>query len=218
MATQNTCFGIYNYSVPLSLYGAGAETSLYAPTAANQAPSLPSPLFPLSTAALPVVLWIGPGADITGGELDGHAFEVKITGKITAPAAGCTFIMNLYQVTRSVVTSLVNSTTYATLVTTPPSGTGINEIATGASGGAISASVSTNFVFSVPLIWDSTAKKLSFTSLPMLYQAGATITATVSTASTTVSAFTDLNFFPTFNFTTGVPTSLVLSEFVLNRL
>jgi hypothetical protein len=217
MATQNTVFGIYNYPVPLSLYGAGAETSLYAPTAANQFPSLPSPLFPLSTATYPVVLWIGPGNDITGGELDGHPFDLKIAGKITAPAAGCTLIMNVYQATRAVLTSLVNSTTYATLTTQPPSGTGINEIATGASGGALTANVSTNFVFTIPLIWDSTSTKLCFTDLAMLYQKGVSIVATNNTAATTVSSFTDLNFFPTFNFTTAVPTSLTITEFVINR-
>ena len=217
MARQDTFNGIQNYPVPLSQYTGLTETALLAPSAYGYYPGYPSPTFPLGTATYPVVMWQGLDADANGGELDGHPFEVKISGKVTGASGTCTMLIKLYQATNAVLTSGVSSSTYATLLTHGPSGTGITALV-GSSAVTLSSSVSTNFSLSVPLIWDSTSAKLTFAGAPSYYALGATATPTVSNASVSSLGMTDLNFFPTFTWGTTIATSLTLSEFVINRL
>jgi hypothetical protein len=213
---QDTVVGFQNYTVPLASYAGITETALLAPFASGYYPSLPSPEFPLSTATYPVVMYVSVPPDVAGGELDGHAFEVMIAGTVTG-ASTCTFDLKLWQATNAVLQSGITSTTYATLLTHPPSGTGITGVV-GSSAVTLSSTVKTNFRLVAPLIWDSTSKQLNFAGAPVFYAIGATATPTVTNASITGLGQTDLNFFPTFTWGTAFGGSLVLSEFGINRL
>lgn len=218
MARQDSVVGIYNYPVPLSQYSGLTETALLAPNASGYYPGFPSPTFPLGTSTYPVVLWQGVSPDIAGGEFDGHAFEVKLTGTATGPSGTSTLTIKLYQATNAVLTSGITSTTYAQLLTHGPSGTGIAQVA---SAGAITltTSVSTNFTFSAQFVWDSASSKLNLANTPSAWASGATLTgAAGSTTSATSIGVSDLNFFPTFTWATTIGTSLNLKEFVINRL
>ena len=216
MARQDTVVGFYNYPVPLSSYASITETALLAPFASGYYPGLPSPEFPLSTATYPVVMYVSVPPDVSGGELDGHPFEVVIAGTVTG-AATCTFDLKLWQASNAVLQSGITSTTYATLLTHPPSGTGINGLV-GSSAITVSSSAKTNFRMVAPLIWDSTSKQLNFANAPVLYGIGATASPTVTNATLASIGQTDLNFFPTFTWGTAFGGSLVLTEFVINRL
>jgi hypothetical protein len=213
---QDSVVGFQNYTVPLSSYAGITETALLVPFSSGYYPGLPSPEFPLSTATYPVVMYVSVPPDVSGGELDGHAFEVKITGTVTG-AATCTFDLKLWQATNAVLQSGITSATYATLLTHPPSGTGIAGLV-GSSAVTLSSSVKTNFSLKAPLIWDSTSKQLNFAGAPEFYAIGATATPTVTNASLTSIGQTDLNFFPTFTWGTAFGGSLILSEFVINRI
>ena len=217
MANQNTVAGIYNYPVTLSQYAAGTELALLAPLATGVYPSLPSPSIPLSTSTYPVVLWQGVSPDIAGGEFDGHPFQVSISGTITGPSGTSTATIKLYQASNAVLTSGFTSSTYAQLLTAPPSGTGISGTS---SAGAITvtSSVKTNFSFQANYMWDSVSQTLCAFGVPVAYAIGATLTGAITTAKTTSVGVSDLNFFPTLTFATTVPASVVVKEFVINRL
>jgi hypothetical protein len=216
MARQDTVAGIYNYPVPLTSYASITETVLLAPFSTGYYPGYPSPSTPLSTSTYPVVLPVGIAPDVAGGEFDGHAFEVKLTGTVTG-ASTCTFLIKLYQVTNAVLTSGTTSATYATLLTHPPSGTGIRALV-GSSAVTLSSTVKTNFSLVAPFIWDSVSGQLNFSNAPVFYEIGATATPTVTNASTSSIGASDLNFLPSFTWGTAFGGSLVLSEFVINRL
>ena len=221
MARQDTVIGLYNYAVKTADYAGITESALQAPSASGVYPSFPSPAFPLSNQVIsgttyPVVLWQGVPPDVAGGEFDGHPFEVKICGTATG-AATCTLAIKLYQASQSVLTSGITSTTYATLTSHGPSGTGINQIVS-SSAIALGSTAKVNFQMSVPLIWDSTSKTLTWAAAPTAYSIGASLTATTGTVSSTSVAQTDLNFFPTFTWGTAFGGSLVLTEFVINRM
>jgi hypothetical protein len=132
-------------------------------------------------------------------------------------ASTCTFLIKLYQVTNAVLTSGVTSATYATLLTHGPSGTGITALVS-SSAVTLSSTVKTNFTLTAPLIWDSTSSQLNFAAAPVFYEIGATATPTVSNASVGSVGSSDLNFIPSFTWGTAFGGSLVLKEFVINRL
>lgn len=216
MARQDTVSGFQNYQVPLTQYTGLTETALLAPNASGVYAGFPSPTIPISTSTYPTLLWAGVAPDIAGSEFDGHPFEVKIAGKVSGVSGTNTLTLKLWQAAQSVLLSGPSSTTYGGLTTHPPSGTGINSIAAGAAI-TLTSSVVTNFVFNVPLIWDSVSQKLNIAAAPSLYAIGATVTVT-PTASTSSVAITDLNFFPTFTFGTAQSASILLTELSINRL
>jgi hypothetical protein len=218
MSRQDTVVGIYNYPVPLSQYSGLTETALLAPNTSGYYPGFPSPTFPLGTSTNPVVLWQGVSPDIAGGEFDGHAFEVKITGTATGPAGTSTLLMNLYQATNAVLTSGATSTTYAQLLTHPPSGTGISKLSGTSTVITLTSAATANFTFSSQFIWDSASGKLNAANVPVAYANGATMTGAISTASVSSVGASDLNFFPTFTWATTIGASLTLKEFAINRL
>ena len=215
MARQDTVAGFQNYSLTpsLTLYTAGSEQVLYAPLAT--APGFPSPIFPLSTATYPVALYVTPSPDIAGGELDGHPFEVKLALKVTT-AASASITLNMYQVTNAVLTSGVTSTTYASLVQATPSVSGLTKLVTGTST-AINTTSGT-IVFSQQYTWDSVSKLLAIATPATTYQKGVAISNTQSAATVASLAAIDLNFIPTFTFTTALPTVVTVTEFSINRV
>jgi len=221
MARQDTVVGLYNYTVKTADYAAITESALQAPSASSVYPGYPSPAIPLSNQVVsgttyPTVLWQGVPPDVAGGEFDGHPFEVKICGTATG-AATCTLTVKLYQAAYSVLSSSITGTTYATLTSHGPSGTGINQIVS-TSSIALGSTAKTNFVLTAPLVWDSTSKTLNWASAPSAYAIGASLTATTGTASSTSITSSDLNFFPTFTWGTAFGGSLVITEFVINKL
>jgi hypothetical protein len=216
MANQNTVGGFENYPLPLSLYTAGSENVLFAPTASGVYTSLPSPLFPLSTSANPVALYAAPSPDISGSVYDGHPFEIKLAIKFTTTGT-CSIKVNLYQVTNAVLTSGLTSTTYATLTQASPSGTGINELIAGTSTAA--NTTSGTIIYSGQYIWDSVGKILGIANVGTTFQKGVSITTTQqSSGAVTVSNFTDLNFIPSFTFATNLPSVFTITEFSINRV
>ena len=214
MARQDTVASLpQNYSVPLSLYTAGSENVLFAPLASS--PGFQSPLFPLSTSTYPVAAYLAPSPDISGGELDGHPFEIKLAAKFTTTGT-CSILVNMYQVSGSVLTSGTTSTTYATLTQASPSGTGITKLVTGTS--TAGNSTSGTIVFSQQYTWDSVSKLLAIATPATTYQKGVAISNTQSAATVASLAFTDLNFIPSFTFATNLPSVFTITEFSLNRI
>ena len=215
MARNDTSYGVQNYVVTPSQYTAGQELVLFAPLAAGVNPGFPSPLFPLSTVANPVAVYIAPSPDIAGSVLDGHPFEVKFAAKFTT-AASASITLNMYQVSGSVLTSGITSTTYGTLVQNGPSGTGITKLVTGTSTAA--NTTSGTITFTQQYAWDSVSKLLAINSAAVTYQKGVAISNTQSAATVASLAFTDLNFIPTFTFTTALPTVFTATEFTIVRI
>lgn len=213
MARVDTSAGFQNYSLPTSLYTAGSENVLFAPT--TNAPGFPSPLFPLSTSTYPIALFVAPSPDIAGSVYDGHPFSIRIAAKFTT-AANCSILMNLYQVTNSVLTSGSTSTTYGTLTQASPSGTGITKLVTGTSTAA--NTTSGTIVYEGQYMWDSVSKLLGISNVGTTYQKGVSITTTQSAATVASLNFNDLNFIPSFTFTTNLPTSFVITEFSIDRI
>lgn len=212
---NDSSYGIQNYVVTPSQYTAGSEQVLYAPLAAGVNPNFPSPLFPLSTSTYPIAVYIAPSPDIAGSVLDGHAFEVKFAAKFTT-AASASVTLNMYQVTNAVLTSGITSTTYAGLVQASPSVTGLTKLVTGTSTAA--NTTSGTITFSQQYAWDSVSKLLAINGTAITYQKGVAITNTQSAATVASLAFTDLNFIPTFTFTTALPTVVVITEFAIVRI
>jgi len=215
MARNDTSYGINNYVVTPSQYTAGSEQVLYAPLAAGVNPNFPSPLFPLSTSTYPVAVYIAPSPDIAGSVFDGHPFEVKFAAKFTT-AASASITLNMYQVTNSVLTSGITSTTYGTLTQASPSGTGITKLVTGTSTAA--NTTSGTLTFSQQYAWDSVSKLLAINTTAVTYQKGVSISNTQSAATVASLAAIDLNFIPTFTFTTALPTVFTITEFNIIRI
>jgi len=214
MARQDTVNGLpQNYALPLSLYTAGSENVLFAPLVSS--PGFQSPLFPLSTSTYPIAAYLAPSPDIAGGELDGHSFEIKLAVKFTT-AASASITLNMYQVTNAVLTSGFTSATYAGLTQASPSVTGLTKLVTGTSTAA--NTTSGTIVFSQQYTWDSVSKLLAIATPATTYQKGVAISNTQSAATVASLGFTDLNFVPSFTFTTALPTVLTISEFSLNRV
>lgn len=211
---QDTVAGLpQTYAPPLSLYTAGSENVLFAPIVSS--PGFQSPLFPLSTATYPIAAYLAPSPDIAGGELDGHPFELKLAVKFTTTGT-CSILLNMYQVSGSVLTSGTTSTTYATLTQASPSGTGITKLVTGTSTAA--NTTSGTIIFSQQYSWDSVSKLLAIAGLSTTYQKGVAISNTQSAATVASLAFTDLNFIPSFTFATNLPSVLTITEFSFNRI
>ena len=215
MARQDTSFGFQNYPLPLSLYTAGSENVLFAPTAAGVYPSLPSPAIPLSTTTYPVAFYVAPSPDIAGGDLDGHPFEVKLAMKFTT-AATCSILVDMYQVTNSVLTAGASNASYTALTQASPSGTGITKLVTGTSTAA--NTTSGTIVFNQQYTWDSVSKLLAIATPATTYQKGVAITNTQSAATVASLGFTDLNFIPSFTVATNLPTVFTITEFSINRV
>lgn len=215
MARNETSFGLQNYVVTPSQYTAGSEQVLYSPLASGVNPNFPSPLFPLSTSGTPIAVYIAPSPDIAGSVLDGHPFQISLAAKFTT-AASASITLNMYQVTSAVLTAGSTNASYTALTQASPSGTGITKLVTGTSTAA--NTTSGTILFTQQYNWDSASKLLAINSLAVTYQKGVAITNTQSAATVASLNFVDLNFIPSFTFTTALPTVFVVTEFVLNRI
>jgi hypothetical protein len=215
MSRQDTVAGFQNYPLPLSLYTAGSENVLFAPTASGTYSTLPSPLLPLSTTTYPIALFLAPSPDISGSVYDGHPFEVKFAIKFTT-AGTCSILFNLYQVTNAVLTAGATNASYTALTQASPSGTGITKLVTGTSTAA--NTTSGTITFSQQYSWDSVGKLLGINSAAVTYQKGVAISNTQSAATVGSLAQVDLNFIPSFTFATNLPTVFTLTEASINRI
>ena len=213
MARQDTVVGFQNYPLPVTSYVAGTEQALLAPIASGVYPGLPSPVFPLSTATYPDVLYVAPGADIAGSVYDGHPFVIKIAAKFTT-TANCSILLNLYQATNAVLGGGPSSSAYS--VVTALTGTGVTKLVTGTSTAA--NTTSGTILFSGSYMWDATSGLLGITDVATTYQKGVSISTTQSAATVASLAFKDLNFYPSFTFATSVPSVFTITEFVIDRL
>ena len=211
----DSSYGFQNFVVTPSQYTAGSEQVLYAPLASGVTPGFPSPVFPLSTATNPTAVYVTPSPDIAGSVFDGHSFEIRLAAKFTT-AAACSILVNMYQVTNAVLTAGTSSTLYKTLTQASPSGTGITKLVTGTSTAA--NTTSGTLTFTQQYTWDSVSQLLGINNPAITYQKGVAVSNTQSAATVASLAFTDLNFIPTFTFTTALPTVFQVTEFVLNRV
>jgi len=225
MANQNTVVGFQNFPITPSQYTAGTASAVLVPNASGVYPGLPSPEFPLSTTTFPSVLTVSVPPElntaasnaVTGATsaFDGHPFEVRASVKITAPAGNTSMLLNLYQATNAVLSGGPSSSAYS--VVTALAGTGVSKLITGTST-AVGASTSAVFTMQAQYIWDSVSKTLNVVGAPIEWMAGTTISTTATTTSVTGLTVADLNFYLGVTFTTTLPTSCTLTEFVINRI
>jgi hypothetical protein len=215
MANQNTVAGIYNYPAQ-QLASTTNEVALLVPSASGVYPSLPSPLFPLSTTTYPALLYVTVPQDIASSFLDGHPFEIKIAGKLTTTATS-NFLMNLYQVTNAAVAVGPAGTGYPAGLTNGPNGTGVTKLTTGTATAVGTGGASVSFTYSQQYTWDSVSKLLVATNAATMFQKGASVSVTQSAATVSSLGIIDLNFFPTFTFSGSNSPTLTLTEFVINR-
>ncbi len=188
MANVNTFSNYQNFTQGISTT---SETVLLVPAAAGTYPGFPSPAQAASTA-----LYLQPPPDITGSELDGHPFRVRIAGVVTN-GASTSLTVKLYLGTS---TTIASNTTVVSF--------------------AQSAATTANFPFIVEakVIWDSTSTKLWGTSNSLfngVYTAESTTSFTVGTVATQGA----LQFLPSFTFSTAnASNSLLIREFSLERV
>lgn len=209
MANVNTFAGVYN--VPTQLITTGTATALLVPASGYS--SYPSPLFPAASG-----LSIAPPSDVTGGDLDGHAFKVRVSGIYNTGTAS-TFLLSLAQVSSANV-GVIGAAGGVT--STGVLGTGATVIGAGTVGTSVTGAGS--FSLEATLIWDSVSKQLSGTfggSGSFVNASGAATTFTPITVSTRVASlnFVDINFLTTFTFgSSNAANSVTVKEFVLDRL
>jgi hypothetical protein len=187
MANVNTFSGWYNITQTI---GGTSETTLLVPSASTY-PGLPSPALAAGTG-----LFVQPPPDVTGSELDGHPFRVRISGVVNNGASN-SFTLNLYLGTSSTIASNTQIATFSQV-----------------------AATTANYPFIAELlcIWDSTSTKLWLASQALLdgiFTALSTSHCTV----TTVSTVAGLQFIPSFTFATAnASDSVLVREFTLERV
>jgi hypothetical protein len=188
MANVNTFAGIYNFTQGFTT---ATETTLQVPAAAGTYPGLPSP-----TLAAGAGLYIQPSPDITGSELDGHPFRVRISGVVTNGASD-SLTVKLYLGTSSTTTSntaIVGWTQAAATTANYP------------------------FIAEATLIWDSTSTKI-WGTLDQLFNGVYVAVTTSGVTTTTVSSISGLQFIPSFTFATAnASNSILIREFTLERV
>ena len=207
MSRQDSSVGLYNYTQTVS--GTSA-TPLLAPTTSGVYSSLPSPLFPLSTSAYPVGLFIGVPRD-SGSSYDNHPFEVQLTANISGTTTTNTLV-NLFNATQATW----KDGPYAGTYTLGTLGTGCTNVVTGTATAGITASASINFWMRARFIWSSSTKILAFGSAEQWINGNVvSISASASVSNVNIQ---DLNFIPQFTFAGGGTNTVVISEFLINRL
>ncbi len=205
---NDSSFGIQNFPQTVAVT---TEVALLAPSASGVYPSIPSPTFPLSTTTYPTGVFIGVPPDIAGSVFDGHPFEVVLAAVITSSATtNC--LIDLYNAKATTFAGgpAASSYTLATL------GTGCTKVVTGTATAGLTASQSINYLLKAQFIWDNTTKILAYT-LATQYLNGASVAVAASSNATSVT-LTDLNFIPSFTFASAATTSIVVKEFVINRV
>jgi len=211
MARQDSSFGIQNFPQTVAVT---SNTPLLAPSASGVYPGLPSPEFPLSTSSLPTGLFVGIPADIAGSVFDGHPFEVSLALKVTSTAT-TNFQVSLYNAKNSSFSAGSGAGT-AGGYTLGTLGTGCTLLVTGTGTAGLTASQSINYWLKAQFVWDSVTKILAYTT-STAYLNGASVAAG-TTANATAVGLTDLNFIPSFTIASAATTSIVVTEFVINRL
>lgn len=215
MARNDTSVGFYNY--PVATTTATTETILLAPTATGIYAGLPSPVFPNSTSTFPCGLNVSVPPDVALGEFDGHPFEVLIAGRLTTTAT-TNFTIGLYEYTAAALAGGPSASSYTGAAIT---GTGVNKLLSN-SGAPVAVGTngaSTNFVLRAQFIWDSVSKTLAASNTPVLFFKGATVAMTIASSGLiTGIGQTDLNFAPSITYSATNSPTLVLTEFVINRV
>lgn len=212
MSRQDSVIGFYSYPVPTTT--ATTETILLAPSASGTYAGLPSPIFPLSTTTFPTGLNIAPPPDIALGTLNGRPFEIFIAGYLTTTAT-TSFTVNLYNFTAAALAGGPSASSYKGAST---SGTGVTKLVTGTATAVGTGGASVNFVFRQQYIWDSVSGLLCAANAPTTFQKGVTVSNTQSAATVASLAETDLNFAPSFTYSATNSPTLVLTDFVINRI
>jgi hypothetical protein len=177
------------------------ETALLVP-AAGLYPSFPSPTYAAGTG-----LWLGTPPDIQGSDFDGHAFKVRVAGKVFTGAAA-TLVTKLYQVPAAIVAAGTSATV-------------ANDVVVVTNAASASVTGAANFVVEAQFIWDSASLKLG-TSAGINQVAGAAVTPTLVSPTLVYAApatINVLNFIPSFTFSAGnAANTVTVTEFFIERV
>jgi len=198
MANVNTAFGFsLGLPVPISITGA-TETQIVVPVFTyNSGSPVPSPAF---AAGAPLQVQYPADIAVGASGVDGHPFNVKIVGTLTAGTAATNFRPFLY---------IGNSTTLI-------SGNQLAAPLAGASN-AVTATLSYNFQLTANLLWDSTSKALNGT---YSYQVGNNAPAAVVALTNAGASIAESGLIFTLSVTmtaqTGT-TTLNLKEFAISN-
>jgi hypothetical protein len=206
MANVNSYNGFYN--LPVQSYNASsAEKALLVPSAGSY-PGLPSPQFlAKSGLSIPAVYDLA-----TGGDVDGHAFKVKLIFDFVS-ASTETIAVKLYQVPSAVV-GTIGSAGSVTSAGVPGSGDTTLGTVTIGSGSALGSG---HAWVIWTLMWDSTSE-----TVDGFYSGaydGTAIARTAVTQLTSVASAKELNFLPSFTFSsTGTTQNITVMEFSMEQV
>ena len=208
MSRQDSSFGIYNYTQTII---GSAATPLLAPASSGVYSKLPSPLFPLTTTAYPVGLFIGIPTDDAGSVFNGHPFEIQLTAKITSSTT-TNVLVNLFNATQA----SWNDGPYATTYTLGTLGTGCTNVVTGTATAGLTPTVTVDFWMKAQFVWSSSNSTLAFGTAAQ-YLNGSVVPVSATANATSIGS-QDLNFIPSFTFASGGTNVVNIKEFVVNRL
>jgi hypothetical protein len=210
VANANSIAGFYNFSEAITV-----STQLACIIPAGGSPGTSYPGYPSPVLVQGAALAASCPPDIAGGELDGHPFRVRLTGTATT-AGSYTFSTRVYQVPNSVM-GVIGS---AGMVTSAgAAGSGVNAIAAASTATSI-ATATANFMLSFLMIWDASSKHLNGMIEQMVLDGTILAAPAQNNATTQVTGvgLSDLNFMPTFTFGTAGANSVLVREFVIERV
>lgn len=211
MANMNSIAGFQNFTQAVTV---NTEVGCLV-TAAGAYPGYPSPSFPVGT-----VLTASVPPDIATGELDGHPFEIVLSG--TALTAGSyTLQFGVYQTSAA---NLAVIGTAGQVTSAGAHGTGSTLTLSGLSTATTISTTTANFTMRIQAMWDSVSKVLSLFTIGA-FQKGVILAApaplllgTQQPTLITSVGLTDLNFWPAFTFGTAGANSVTVREFFINRV
>ncbi len=202
MANVNSSIGYQNLPAQ-SITTTATATALLVP-AQGLYSTLPSP-----TLAAGSGLWVGAPQDIANSDFDGHAFKVRVAGKVFTGAAS-TLTASLYQVPAATIAA----GTVSTLA---------NDQSIIAGSASASITGAANFLVEATLIWDSVSQSLNgFITAYSVAGANVGTIATATTARTVpytvAGGVNGLSFIPAFAFSAGnAANTVTVTEFVIDR-
>lgn len=185
MSRIDSSVGLHNYT---QIITGTSEKPLLSPSAYGVTPGFPTPLFPLTTTAYPVGVFIGIPRD-SGQVFDGHPFEISLAANISSSTT-TNVLVNLY----NVKASAWNQGPYSTAYTAGTLGSGCTNIVTGTATAGLTSSASVNFWLKAQFVWSSATSILGFNSASQ-YLNGSVVPVS-ATANATSVKIADLSFIP----------------------
>jgi hypothetical protein len=219
MPNVNSCQGFKN--LPAQTIATSATPTALLTPASGLISAYPSPVNPSGTGLVlisdPDVQSSNPTATsptYVNASLDGQAFKLRLVALITPGTASSTvFTPYIYEVPQSVL--LLNTLTSGSPTSGGPTFTANDHLLYTGATVTTTATTAYNYVLEAELIWDSASGILNgyFDTLG----AGTYTAAAATTPLASVTA-TGLNFIPFFAFSTASNSTVVVKEFLLERV